>query len=93
MPSENGRPQSDGPRKPLTAQQRRIADGIHRELSYEEIGKELNISPHTVRQHVRAMALLFDEPACLPPRMRILMWVRHHHWEVGNIEPPKRQSA
>lgn len=68
----------------LTAQQKRIADGIARELSYAEIGAELCISEHTVRAHVKQMALIVCEPAELPPRWRILFVMKAREWEQGH---------
>jgi DNA-binding CsgD family transcriptional regulator len=70
----------------FTAQQRRIADGITRELSYAEIGIELCISEHTVRAHVKQMALVCDEPRELPPRWRILFVMKAREWERSHAQ-------
>ena len=73
------------PIRPFTKQQMRIAQGIDDELSYAEIGAEMKLSEHTVRQYVRDMALLLDEPQELPPRWRILFWIRHKKWEARKL--------
>jgi hypothetical protein len=63
-----------------------IADGIGRGLSYAQIAAELRkadggrVSVNTVRNTVRAMALMFDEPKELAPRWRIYMWVKQGEW-------------
>lgn len=78
---------TDGPIRPLTPQQQCIADGIGDGLSYAEIGarctsakRPQGITAASVRQQVKAMALLFDNPHELPPRVRIALWVRHRRW-------------
>lgn len=73
----------------LTAQQRTIATAIGRGLSYTEIGKELRLSHHTVRAHVRALANLIDtDEGALSPRERIFMLVKSEEWEARRA--PKR---
>lgn len=63
----------------------KIARGIDRELSYREIGAELGITEHTVRAHVKQMALILDEPRELPPRWRILFWLRYSRYEADRV--------
>jgi DNA-binding NarL/FixJ family response regulator len=70
------------PIRPLTAQQRKVVDGIRRELAYAEIAQELGISVHTVRFHVREIANMLAEPDELPPRWRILMYAKQLEWEA-----------
>lgn len=66
----------------LTAQQRTIALGIGRGLSYAAIGVELGKSEHTIRAHVRAMANLVDtDEGALSPRERIFALVKYEQWE------------
>src|SRR4051812_26825908 len=90
--------QTDGPRRKLTAQQMRVADGIVRGLSYAQIGVELGraradrrpVSEHTIRAHVGAIALLFDDvdegdgSQPLPPRMRIYTWMKQRLWAAAH---------
>jgi predicted transcriptional regulator len=71
------------PVRQFTKQQLAIARGIANGLSYAEIGAELGITEHTVRAHVKAMALVLDEPAELPPRYRILYWAKGQEWEAS----------
>lgn len=86
---------TDGPRKPLSEAQQRIANGIRRNLSYEEIAAELSkqlgrpYSHHTVRQHVRQMAFLFDHPEDMAPRMMIYVWMKHEEWTAEQKERQK----
>jgi DNA-binding NarL/FixJ family response regulator len=80
------------PIRPFTDQQLKIARGIDRELSYREIAAEMGISEHTVRQYVREMALLLDEPRELPPRWRILIWVRQSKWHDAHRLAMRRQA-
>lgn len=65
----------------FSKREREIMHAIGRELSYREIGLELHLSEHTVRAHVRTIALKIDEFAELPPRWRILALVRYTDWE------------
>lgn len=74
-----------GARRPFTEQQQKIAElivttvvsnGQQRGLSYAEIGAELDISEHTVRSHVRAMASMIAGLDILPPRTRIYVAVK-----------------
>lgn len=74
------------PIRPFSPMQLKIADGIHRELSYKEIGAELGLTPNTVRQYVRDMSMLLDEPRELPPRWRILFWRRFKQWQKDYVE-------
>lgn len=69
------------PIRPLTGRQRAVVDGIRRELSYQEIAEELDISVHTVRFHVREVANMLEEPVELPPRWRIFMYAKQLEWE------------
>jgi DNA-binding NarL/FixJ family response regulator len=78
---------------PLTTRQLEITEGIRRNLSYREIGAELRISEHTVRAHVRTIALLLPNPDDLEPRVVIQLWARHRHWiaqrrRTGGDDPP-----
>lgn len=72
--------------RPFTARQREIAhliatvileNGQRRGLSYAEIGKELDLSEHTVRSYVREMANLIDGLDMFPPRTRIWMITKY----------------
>lgn len=74
-----------GARRPFTGQQQRIAElivtrvvenGVRRDLSYAEIGVELEISEYTVRNHVRTMAGMIEGLDVLPPRTRIYLSVK-----------------
>lgn len=67
----------------LTPKQREIAIRIGRGLKYDDIAKELGLSGHTVRAHVRHMANLIDidDEGELTPRERILLLVKHEEWE------------
>lgn len=76
----------------FTPQQKRIADGICRELSYSQIGAELNISEHTVRAHVKQMALICCDPAELPPRWRILFVMKAREWEQTHVQKMPRPA-
>lgn len=78
------------PIRPFTKQQEKIAEGIAQSLSYAEIGASLvpKISAHTVQAHVRHMGLLLDEPKELPPRWRILFWVKCREWQGGSAADP-----
>lgn len=72
--------------RPFTRRQQQIADAIGRGLTYAEIAGELarldgkRVSPHTVRQHVRNMALMIDGADELAPRWRIYAYIKHLEW-------------
>lgn len=72
--------------RPFTGRQREIArliatvvieGGQRRGLSYAEIGRELEISEHTVRSHVREMATMIDGLDMFPPRTRIWLVTKY----------------
>jgi DNA-binding NarL/FixJ family response regulator len=79
----------------LTPQQRKVALGIARGLSYAEIGVELGISAHTVRAHARAMANLIDDDGAFPPRTRILVLIKQQQWaaELATVAKEDRLAA
>lgn len=70
-------------RQPFTQTEHEIAIGIGDERTYVEIGRALDISPHTVRYHVRMMAMKIDQEAffALAPRALIYMLVKQREWE------------
>lgn len=80
-----------GPR--FTNRQNQVVNGINRELSYAQIGAELGISENTVRAHVNAMAEKIKEPHELPPRWRILFWIRSRLWESARARLAKDTDA
>lgn len=61
--------------------------GIARNLTYAEIGAELGCAEATVRSHVRAIALILDEPRELAPRWRIYMYMKHREWAKTRPKP------
>lgn len=81
-----------GPTRPFTGQQQRVAHGIDRGLSYKEIAAELGVSVRTVEGHVREMAHRLDEPRELPPRWRILFWIRQGRWEAQHATSLPRSA-
>lgn len=77
----------DGPRCDLTEREWQIAYRLGvPDLSYQEIGHELFMSPHTVRGHVQRMALKFDNPDNLEPRVLVHIWSCHAVWENGRVK-------
>lgn len=84
MTADDRRGTIAGPHTPLTTTEQRVADGIFRNLSYTEIGRELAalarkgaepVTPRTVRQHVSNIALKLDGLEQMAPRVRIYMWM------------------
>lgn len=75
-----------GPLRPFGVIQQRIIDGIARELTYREIGRELAalsgrkkpVSPLTVRAHVVSMARSISGLEALSQRDRLYVWWREN---------------
>lgn len=57
---------------PLTPMEWRILKLLDQDLTYEQIGRRVDISPQTVRTHVRNAAGKI--PGNLPQRLRLLYW-------------------
>jgi len=77
----------DGPRCDLTEREWQIAYLIGPpDLSYEEVGRRLFMSKHTVRGHVQRMALKFDNPDNLEPRVLVHIWSCHAEWRDGRVK-------
>lgn len=86
----------------FTPQQATIAllIGDRRGLSYEQIGQAMTprLTKKTVKAYARAMCELFDDDTrdAHPPRLQILVWIRHLEWELGRqpcLEEVIRASA
>jgi DNA-binding NarL/FixJ family response regulator len=60
------------PRRPLTARQWEVVQGLADDKTYEEIADALRIAPRTVLAHVHAIALLL--PGLSDPRDRVLRY-------------------
>src|ERR1700687_5148716 len=80
-----------GPIPPLTPRQAQVAAGIVRGLRYAEIGRELRCSEHTVRVHVRQIAVALRGLDEFPPRMRILVWAKQQEWE--SVKPAEQSLS
>lgn len=57
----------------LTARQREIAKLVAEGLSYQQIAKRLDISPHTARRHVDDIAAKLGADETKPYR-RVMLW-------------------
>jgi FixJ family two-component response regulator len=69
---------------------RQIMLAIGSGASYNEIGRALGISPHTVRAHVVQIASQIPDLDELAPRWRIFAFVKSKEWEQSHAhEMPK----
>jgi DNA-binding CsgD family transcriptional regulator len=75
-----------GPVRKLSPRKQEIAELVAKGLTNPQIARELSrrhnrpMAVNTVRSHIRAMAFIFDDPPELPPRQRILLWLRQGEW-------------
>ena len=70
-------------RRPLTAQQERVVDGVRRGLKYPAIAQGLGISTRTVEGYITVLMGIIPNPDHLSPRMCIFLWAHHRVWEAG----------
>ena len=70
------------PVRPFSKQQLRVIDGIRRGLSYKQIGAEMGITEYTVKDYVKKIALILDQPSQLEPKARLQYWIHSHEWEA-----------
>lgn len=63
---------------------RQIMLAIGAGASYNEIGRTLGISPHTVRAHVVQIANRIPDLDALAPRWRIFAFVKSREWEASH---------
>jgi DNA-binding NarL/FixJ family response regulator len=70
---------TEEPHRPLTDREWEVARLVGKGLCYKDIGKELKISHHTARAHVRTIAgvLPWSEPRVSPLR-HVMVWVIAH---------------
>lgn len=67
----------------LTDRQRQIAEMLSREMSYKAIGRELGISPRTVKAHIHSAAKRIN-PASSAPHITLAIWfVRVHESDAA----------
>lgn len=59
----------------LTEQQEKVAKLIGERMTYEAIGEQLGMSPHTARAHAMAVAAKLPNPHNLPTQRLILAWI------------------
>jgi len=70
----------NAPRRPLTDQQRIVAELVGRGLDAPDVARRLGIRPSTVRSHVNAIALLLPNPDHLGAYRLVMLWAAHERW-------------
>jgi DNA-binding NarL/FixJ family response regulator len=64
------------PVRSLTPRQLEVAQDVKRGLKPEAIARHLGVSIHTVRTHIRGIALLLENPHGLPALTLVRRWAR-----------------
>lgn len=71
---------TDGPIRPLTDAEQRVAKLIGRGFDIPEVARRLESAPSTVRSHVNTIALKIPNPDGLGPYRLVMLWASHQQW-------------
>lgn len=82
----------NGPIRPLTDAQQRVADLIGKGYDAQRVGAHLHIETTTVRSHVAAIANLIPNPDDIAPYRLVMLWAAHRQWLSAHQEPPRRSA-
>lgn len=83
----------NGPIRPLTEAQQRVANLIAKGYDAHRVASELHVETCTVRAHVVAIANLIPNPDDIAPYRLVMLWAAHHRWLTEHhCEPPRRTA-
>lgn len=75
--------------RPLTDQQRKVAELVGRGLDAPDVAKRLGVSTSTVRAHVISIAYLLPNPDHLGAYRLVMLWAAHERWLREHQHHPK----